>query len=1548
VSDVLVWAGLLSLQAMFRLTGLSAALLWPEAAVNALLPLCVDSHWSLLVLVRAGAGTCRAVLWDGVHGRITAQAQGLATFIAGLHGLVMQDLSESQLWSQVDCLSCGTVLLAHAVAFLSGDLTAHPVFLEDASRFVKGFPAHQGMIFGKGGLNEAQDFELKGLLVEHGVPEAAVAQRIQDAIKVLGPGPISTALGTKNSWQALKAIASKPSNMFRWVKSDELGQHIEHKAAQRFGVAVPKAKNKKQAKRAGQPTLAPLHIDPLQLQMTQGSFIASSGERLSQLALSDVISQASGVCFCSVHQASHFLTHYETISTEALCLITTAEVPAEICGTAPVSNLRFPALYLPTQEAVLVRGSMIQLGDEVGQLAQENMDDVEQVDTAVCKIHVFRDELAIAWATFVDAPLRQLLQLVPALTMCREPKCLGDCGRFHAAVDEAVEQLILDVWARQFIKLDGGREKPDQASAFVAFLRDCTSNLEPPTVQGRYGVRVRECDEEGVFRALRPNQEYIKVRVTSKFRVHPLPHGMQRQSLVQLLRKWQWTAKPLQPCKGDAAGGAWEVGSSSDPPALALPLGDQHVLITKLRGPAISDAAPPTVYASQRTKKHILYDDGFTPETARDPWSDGNDPWSRAKFKGPPGLPPPSIPPVAPAPTKLAKLETDMKDNLEQYVREQVAARSSLTPSDAQEARLTQLESTMQELKAQNDKFEGWFQTFGTKVQQQADQVSEVQQAVHTQGAELQQVRQEMGTQSTVIQASVQQAVTSMQTELTAQLSAQLAGQLEQIQGLRTISLPQSIFRCIFVWLLCLAPVLAGAQSSALHHYGALDADGDCVQDPPWSLRPPVGAPQFWPSLTRFPQGHPDGVPFVSTARLCGFSPVVLRVGEASHPGPCYSDSPLSSSSNLLIGCSNPSGLRGKESLLLDMGPGIWSLSETQLSAVTQQSSTKKLRYEASALNRNVRIHCGAPAALRCTSTWAGAYTGVMQLGDCPSTTVSIQWPAGVYETGRVQIVQHLLGHIPVIVGNIYGYPQSPLWPDARQRLFSPDAECAPMVLATALSHSLVGGGHVLLGVFAVHMGSLERGSQAIATVVQGACYRSDELTRSSLFGGVGVPSASVASSLFLDFRENYRKFECWHLKQRCKVIKVDTLIIHRSYAILASVQSLEGDVCVVEESFPFSHAVEIEQHQTLSSVRPDGWSKDDLENMPDAWAQSLLDLLHGIEQGKGDANGYRQAIAQLSGVVHDECFGFVSGKSSSMLWWTLQVQIELSCQGHQDAFGMVGDIVKAFNALPRRPLLAAAATLGFPSHVLGPWAAFLTGVQRRFIVRDCVSQPLLSTSGFCDGCPLSPVAMLLADLIFHSYLKVFAPSIRSLSYVDNLAVIGNDCGQLAKGVNLSRCVCDLLGLELDESKTYVWAAQPGSAASLRVLSLPVCEHARELGCLTSLRAAAVKALGLKSAGSSSMLRLSLCPRMETDPGFWIFWALLKDMRLHCQRMPTLLLQWRLFMANFSGDLFQGPFSQVLRLFSEVHWRVLVPPAFEDHEGLRHDLLQIPMAMLRD
>ena len=60
-----------------------------------------------------------------------------------------------------------------------------------------------------------------------------------------------------------------------------------------------------------------------------------------------------------------------------------------------------------------------------------------------------------------------------------------------------------------------------------------------------------------------------------------------------------------------------------------------------------------------------------------------------------------------------------------------------------------------------------------------------------------------------------------------------------------------------------------------------------------------------------------------------------VRYGEATHPGP---------SSQVWIGCTNPTGLRGKEAILADFGPGIWHASETQLSQVTAPATKAVIR----------------------------------------------------------------------------------------------------------------------------------------------------------------------------------------------------------------------------------------------------------------------------------------------------------------------------------------------------------------------------------------------------------------------------------------------------------------------------------------------------------------------------------------------------------------------------------------------------------------------------
>ena len=151
------------------------------------------------------------------------------------------------------------------------------------------------------------------------------------------------------------------------------------------------------------------------------------------------------------------------------------------------------------------------------------------------------------------------------------------------------------------------------------------------------------------------------------------------------------------------------------------------------------------------------------------------------------------------------------------------------------------------------------------------------------------------------------------------------------------------------------------------------------------------------------------------------------RIGEASNPGP-------PESCNIEVSTCNPSGLRGKEAIALERGPGIHCFSETQLSAHTVQRSCQQLRLLGQAQSRLVRTIPGQPAPARATSSWAGAWSGVLTVSDLPCRPVMLPWQAGLFNTGRVQVTQHFLQDHCITVGNLYGFAKGPTFPDSLER----------------------------------------------------------------------------------------------------------------------------------------------------------------------------------------------------------------------------------------------------------------------------------------------------------------------------------------------------------------------------------------------------------------------------------------------------------------------------------------------------------------------------------
>jgi len=133
-----------------------------------------------------------------------------------------------------------------------------------------------------------------------------------------------------------------------------------------------------------------------------------------------------------------------------------------------------------------------------------------------------------------------------------------------------------------------------------------------------------------------------------------------------------------------------------------------------------------------------------------------------------------------------------------------------------------------------------------------------------------------------------------------------------------------------------------------------------------------------------------------------------LWIGEADNPGPVDQFENLkmdsyapATTSFVRIGCSNAGGLRGKKSQALQIGSGIWCLSETHLTLAAQRSVSSTFSQFGQKMNRKVRVHFGVPVAIRSNSTTAGTLSGVGLISDFPSRDVMLAIQHGERSSGR-------------------------------------------------------------------------------------------------------------------------------------------------------------------------------------------------------------------------------------------------------------------------------------------------------------------------------------------------------------------------------------------------------------------------------------------------------------------------------------------------------------------------------------------------------------------
>ncbi len=167
---------------------------------------------------------------------------------------------------------------------------------------------------------------------------------------------------------------------------------------------------------------------------------------------------------------------------------------------------------------------------------------------------------------------------------------------------------------------------------------------------------------------------------------------------------------------------------------------------------------------------------------------------------------------------------------------------------------------------------------------------------------------------------------------------------------------------------------------------------------------------------------------------------------------------------------------------------------------------------------------------------------------------------------------------------------------------------------------------------------------------------------------------------------------------------------------------------------------------------------------------------------------------------------------------------------------GVVIDIVKCYNTVPRGVLLHLLARLGIPSELLNAFKAMMLQMKRFFEVAGGCSSLSHTTTGIIEGCGFAIPAMLsLGILAFHTTINIDCPECECAFFADNWSLFANSTDSLLSGFRTLEKVVLALTMQISPGKSWLWATTQQARQSLRGImiddvAIPVVLEAKDLG----------------------------------------------------------------------------------------------------------------------
>lgn len=193
-----------------------------------------------------------------------------------------------------------------------------------------------------------------------------------------------------------------------------------------------------------------------------------------------------------------------------------------------------------------------------------------------------------------------------------------------------------------------------------------------------------------------------------------------------------------------------------------------------------------------------------------------------------------------------------------------------------------------------------------------------------------------------------------------------------------------------------------------------------------------------------------------------------------------------------------------------------------------------------------------------------------------------------------------------------------------------------------------------------------------------------------------------------------------------------------------------------------------------------------------------------------------RALLADLHAALPHGLYGNRKGCFPAQLWTHVLWQLETARDEQQPCAGVMADIVKAFNNLPRPVIKATVELLGVPDPIVRAWHGAVSTAQRYFQIRSSFSGPTPSSTGYAEGDGLSIIAMLAVNYLFHAWFERSQVPVQSLSFVDDWQLIVQHHVHIQHAMDQIQRFCDCIDLHMDKRKKFVWSLTTEGRKQLR------------------------------------------------------------------------------------------------------------------------------------